>query len=87
MGVIRNYVCQDCGNTWERMEGIGMMTAFYYCDKCGEEKEAEPQVKLSKEEKHCACGGTYRQNTKVAKCPACSSLNTKLDNDVIALWD
>ena len=42
MGEIRKYICQDCGNTWERMEGVGMMSIIYHCDKCGNEKQIEP---------------------------------------------
>ena len=30
MGEIRKYICQDCGNTWERMEGVGMMSIIYH---------------------------------------------------------
>lgn len=42
MGEIRKYICQDCGNAWERMEGVGMMSIIYHCDKCGDEKQIEP---------------------------------------------
>ena len=87
MGKIRKYICKDCGNTWERMEGVGMMSIIYHCDKCGDEKQVEPTNDYKKELGKCPCGGTYKLETKVAKCPECNSLNTKPDNSVVALWD
>jgi DNA-directed RNA polymerase subunit RPC12/RpoP len=87
MGKIRKYICQDCGNSWERMEGIGMLSIIYHCDKCGDQKMVEATSDYKEELGNCQCGGTYKLETMAAKCPECNSMNTSPEDDVVALWD
>ncbi len=87
MGTIVKYVCQDCGNTWERTEGIGMMKAVYYCDKCGDCKETEATCDYKEELGPCKCGGTYKLEPENAICPKCKSSHTKPDEDIVIMWD
>ncbi len=87
MGTIRKYICQDCGYSWNRREGTGMLFAVLYCDKCGDCKELKPSNGNHDETDKCACGGTYRLETRTARCPKCQSINTIPDNGIIALWD
>lgn len=64
-----------------------MLTVVFHCDKCGDCKEVESFKRNHNEIGKCACGGTYRLETRTARCPECQSLNTKPDNGIIALWD
>ena len=79
MGKIRKYICQDCGNTWERMEGIGMLSIV--------QKMVEATSDYKEELGKCQCGGTYKLETTAAKCPECNSMNTSPEDDIVALWD
>lgn len=82
--------CNQCGNTWHHIVGVGYKEIASYCNKCGKEK-IEPRnpsddLRLKNKRGVCECGGVFSISCKVIICPQCQNhINSDVLDDI--LWD
>lgn len=80
MGNLYSCKCLICNDSWIRHQGVGMLSTFYHCDRCGVEVNSE-----NDDSRKCECGGELSDDTALIICPKCKAI--EVCSEMMGSWD